>query len=128
MDLLEKWGHRADAVVACLTAACALALGLYGMMYMVRCQYVMPFVLLFFLLELVWWLWICRSLLGLMREGYFTHAAWHVAVALPLTVFCTLSLSCMPHQSCSHLSPFLTDRILQHIAWSLHWWCTEGTL
>jgi hypothetical protein len=125
MDLLEKWGRRADALVACLTAACAVALAVIGLRSIALSEYLMPFLPMFLFLELMWAAWIFHSLIHVLRDGHFAHAAWHVAVALPLAFMGTLSLSCLPQYTYIYQSPFLFDRIIQHLALSLHWWLTH---
>ncbi len=125
MDIPESWGNRADAVVACLMAACALALALCGLATTYQCPYVMPYVLLFFGVELLWWMWIAYSLLSLQRDGHFSHAAWHVAIAIPLACLGFLSLICVTTSQCSHQSPLLSGRIFEKIFFSLQWWYAQ---
>jgi hypothetical protein len=123
MDVPEQWGHRADAVVACLMGACALALTMCGLWVTYRCQQVMPFLLLFFVAEIAWWAWITHSLWNRWHAGRFSAAAWHVAIALPMAcVVLTSVLTQAPQSQVCQCSPWLADRLTQQMILSLEWW------
>jgi hypothetical protein len=123
MDVPEQWGHRADAVVACLMASCALALTMCGLFVTYRCQQVMPFLLLFFVAEIAWWAWIAHSLWNRWHAGHFSAAAWHVAIALPMAALMLTSvLTQAPQMRNCQCSPWLADRLTQQMILSLEWW------
>lgn len=123
MDVPEQWGHRADAVVACLMASCALALSMCGLVVTYRCQQVMPFLLLFFVAEITWWAWIAHSLWDRWQAGCFSSAARHVAIALPMAglLLASVLIQASPVQN-SPCSPLPADRLTQQMILSVEWW------
>ncbi len=119
----EQWGHRADALVACLMASCALALTLSGLWITYRCEQVMPFLLLFFVAAIAWWAWISHSLWNRWHAGRFYNAAWHVAIALPMSALLLASiLTQAPSAQIGPRSPWPIDRLVQHLISSVEWW------
>lgn len=122
MNIPESWGYRADAVVACLMASFALALGLCGCLVAQFCDCVMPYLALFPVAEMVWWTWIGHSFWQRWHHGHFSHAAWHIAIALPLALLCVVScLVTAPHMPVAAASPLGTDRLFQKVFLSLVW-------
>ena len=123
MEVTEKWGHRADALVACLMAFCALAVAIYGITYTCQSFLVRPYLLVFVSLQLLWFGWIFHSLVMRAQRGHFAPAAWHVAIALPMATLCLLSVMvCSPQHEKTYFSPVLSERLLEQILLSLRWW------
>jgi hypothetical protein len=126
MEVSEKWGHRADSLVACLMAGCALAVAIYGIAHTCYSYVVLPYLWIFFSLEMVWLAWIIRSLVILARDGHFSPAAGHVAMALPLATLSILSiLVTVPSRQAALLSPMMSDRLFEHLLRALHWWIEQ---
>ena len=127
MNIPESWGHKADAVVACLSAAVALALFLAGFALVHVSTRVMPYIALFPLVEMAWWAWIAHTLWRRWNDGCYPHAAWHIAIAVPLA---SLSIvSCLTHaplSPISAISPLWTDRLYQQVLCSLLWWWQQA--
>lgn len=123
MEVPEKWGHRADALVAYLMAICALAVTIYGASIACQSCTVLPYLFLFLSMVSLWLGWIVHSLVMRENRGYFSPAAWHVAVATPLATLSLLSLLVRgPHLEMTFFSPMLSDRLIMHILLSLQWW------
>lgn len=123
MNISESWGYRADACVACLMGALAFALGICGCVAAYHSKCVMPYLALFPVVEMIWWTWIGHTLWLRWKHGHFSHAAWHVAIALPLALLTVVScLSYAPHLPVSAMSPFWPERLFQQVFLSLVWW------
>jgi hypothetical protein len=127
MDVPEKWGHRADATVACLMAACALVVAIYGVTYTYQSCVLRPYLLIFLCLELLWFGWIIHSLVMLARSGHFSPAAWHVAIAIPMASMGILSLLIwVPNSEPTFHSQLISERLIEHILLSLRWWIQQN--
>lgn len=123
MEIPESWGHRADALVACLMGGFALSLTICGLFVICRNCAIMPFAIIFLLAAISWWAWIGYSLWQRWNHGHFLHAAWHVVVALPLSTITLLSTICVaPAKIVAVPSPWGFDRLFQQIFHSLLWW------
>ncbi|MFM2171439.1 MAG: hypothetical protein RI957_1668 [Verrucomicrobiota bacterium] len=123
MNIPESWGQRADALVASLMGACALSLTIFGLYEAYRTVDVMPFATIFILAEIGWWAWISHSFWQRWHCGHFLHAAWHVAVALPLALLSILGIiSVAPATAMTPPSCAVSDRLFEHLLRSLIWW------
>jgi hypothetical protein len=123
MKIPELWGYHADAFVACLMGGFALSLTISGLFVSCQSCEIMPFAIIFLLTAIAWWAWISHSLWQRWHQGHFLHAAWHVVVALPLSVLSVLSTICVaPAKIIAMPSPWGGDRLFQQIFHSLLWW------
>lgn len=123
MKIPESWGYHADALVACLMAGFALSLAITGLFVTCRSCEIMPFAIIFLFAEIGWWTWISHSLWQRWHKGYFLHAAWHILVALPLSILCVLStIFVAPAKFVALPAAWGTDRLFQQIFQSLLWW------